>query len=51
MLNGADYLMVQVHACAEAYLGLTDKPDIHDPEANVYEIVFGAEDNTQVAVR
>ena len=51
VLHGADYLIVEVWACELAYIGLTDKADIHDGDANVYEILFGGDDNTMISVR
>ena len=45
----ADYVLFDVNMCSGAHIGLTPGPGVYDQD--MYEIVIGANSNTQSFVR
>ena len=45
------YILFRVMACKEVHVALSDKEDVHHPDAKVKEVVIGGWDNTRSAIR
>ena len=46
----ADYIIFDLMAAGQGHIALSDTEDVHNTD-NVYEILIGGYDNTQISVR